>query len=226
MTARLVVADDSAILREGLVGLLERRGYEVVAQAARADDLARVVGELAAQGALPDGVVTDARMPPDMTDDGIRVAVDLRTAHPALAVMVVSQYVVPVHAQRLFALEGAGGTGYLLKDRVAEVDDFVASLDLVLSGGVVTGPEITRAMMSAGSPGLRELTEREREMLELMARGLSNGEIAAELVLSGAAVAKHVSNIFAKLGLAPGEDNRRVKAILHLLSARGDAPAW
>lgn len=226
MTARLVVADDSAILREGLVGLLERRGYQVVAQAARADELATVVHELADAGELPDGVVTDARMPPTMTDDGIRTAVELKSAHPGLSVLVVSQYVVPVHAQTLFSLEGAGGTGYLLKDRIAQVDDFIASLEVILAGGVVTGPEITRAMMRTGASGLGELTQRELEVLELMARGMSNAEITGELYLSGAAVAKHVSNIFSKLRLAPGEDNRRVKAILQYLAERGDAPAW
>ncbi|ACV05781.1 response regulator transcription factor [Kytococcus sedentarius] len=226
MSARLVVADDSAILREGLVGLLERRGYEVVAQVSRADDLADRVRELAAAGALPDGVVTDARMPPTMTDDGIRVAADLKEQFPELSVLVVSQYVVPVHAQRLFGLHGSGGAGYLLKDRVAQVEDFVASLEIILSGGVVTGPEVTRAMMRTGASGLGELTPREREVLELMARGLSNAEIASELFLSVAAVAKHVSNIFAKLHLAPGEENRRVRAILQYLAERGDAPAW
>ncbi|WP_462418159.1 response regulator transcription factor [Kytococcus sp. Marseille-QA3725] len=215
------MADDSAILREGLVGLLERRGHEVVGQESRADVLERVVDEAAARGDLPDVLITDVRMPPTMTDDGLRAAVALKERHPQLAVLVVSQYVAPVHAQRLFGLPqppGAGGAGYLLKDRVAEVVDFVDSLEVVARGGVVIDPEVTRAMMSRRSTGLDDLTAREREVLELMARGMSNGQIAEELVLSGAAVAKHVSNIFAKLHLAPDEENRRVRAILRYLS--------
>lgn len=227
MSARLVVADDSAILREGLAGLLERRGYEVLGQAADAPGLVDLVRDLTGSGRAPEAVVTDARMPPDMTDDGIRAAVQLKQERPGLSVLVVSQYVVPVHAQRLFALPQpprAGGVGYLLKDRISEVADFVSSLDLVLAGGVVTDPTVARAMMRSGASGLGQLSARELEVLELMARGLSNTQIAAELFVSGAAVAKHVSNIFAKLRLAPDEENRRVRAILAYLTEHGGGP--
>ena len=222
--ARLVVADDSVLLREGLVGLLERQGFEVVAQEGRADALVQCVRELAAGGALPDAVITDVRMPPGMSNDGLRAALDLKTEFPALGMLVVSQYVAPLYAQELFGLPtpaGAGGAGYLLKDRVAEVADFIRSLRLVLAGGVVIDPEVARAMVHSSRSGLGELSARELEVLELMARGLSNAEIADDLVLSGAAVAKHVSNIFAKLRLAPGEENRRVRAILAFLADAG-----
>lgn len=218
----LVVADDSALLREGLTGLLERQGFRVVAQEARADALVQRVRELAGEGHLPEAVVTDVRMPPTMTNDGLTAALTLKGEFPSLAVLVLSQYVAPRYAQELFALPpGSGGSGYLLKDRVAEVADFVSSLRVVLAGGVVIDPEVARAMMRASRSGLGDLTQRELEVLELMARGLSNAEIASELVLSGAAVAKHVSNIFAKLRLSPGEENRRVRAILAFLGQGG-----
>ena len=215
------MADDSALLREGLVGLLTRQGFDVVAREARADTLVARVRQLAADGEAPDAVITDVRMPPTMTNDGLHAALELKSELPALGVLVLSQYVAPLYAQELFALPsgpGSGGSGYLLKDRVAEVADFVASLRLVLSGGVVIDPDVARAMMRSSRSGLGELTQRELEVLELMARGLSNAQIAAELFLSGAAVAKHVSNIFMKLGLAPGEENRRVRAILAFLA--------
>lgn len=213
-----MVADDSALLREGLAGLLERQGFQVVAQESRADALVQQVRELAVTG-LPDAVITDVRMPPSMTNDGLSAAVTLKSEFPSLAVLVLSQYVAPRYAQELFALPpGSGGSGYLLKDRVADVADFVSSLRVVLAGGMVIDPEVARAMMRASRSGLGELTQRELEVLELMARGLSNAEIAGELVLSGAAVAKHVSNIFAKLRMAPGEENRRVRAILAFLA--------
>ncbi|MDO5080461.1 response regulator transcription factor [Buchananella hordeovulneris] len=218
----VVVADDSALLREGLVGLLERQGFTVTGTAQRADDLRARVEQLAAAGQLPDLVITDVRMPPTMTNDGLQAAIDLKTAHPRLAIIVLSQYVAAVYAQQLFALPagaGAGGAGYLLKDRVAEVADFIASVRVVLTGGVVIDPEVARAMMQSSRSGLGELTPRELEVLELMAQGLSNAQIAERLFLSGAAVAKHISAIFLKLGLEPGEENRRVRAILAFLAA-------
>lgn len=219
---RLVLADDAALLREGLAGLLQRQGFAVVAQESRADALRLTVDRLAAAGELPDVVVTDVRMPPTMTTDGLQAALDLKAAHPALGMLVLSQYVAAVYAQQLFSLPATGGgTGYLLKDRVAEVADFIGSLRVVAAGGVVIDPEVARAMMRTNRSGLGDLTQREFEVLELMARGLSNAQIADELVLSGAAVAKHVSNIFAKLRLDPSEENRRVRAILAFLADTG-----
>lgn len=156
-----------------------------------------------------------------MTNDGLIAAVDLKSAHPELSVLVVSQYVAPIYAQQLFSLPAspaAGGTGYLLKDRVAEVADFVHSLQVVAAGGVVIDPEVARAMMRSNRSGLGELSPREFEVLELMARGLSNTKSPKSSTCRGASVAKHVSNIFAKLGLDPKEDNRRVRAILAFLS--------
>lgn len=213
---RIVIADDSAILREGLAGLLERRGHEVVGRAGTAVELEGVIGTLSSH--LPDVVITDVRMPPEMGDDGLKAAVALRRAYPGLPVMVLSQYVAPAYAVALFDSPDAG-TGYLLKDRVSEVRDFLASLEVVAQGGTVIDPTVAQALMRSGRSGLGELSPREREVLELMSRGKSNKDIAAELVLSNAAVAKHVSNIFTKLRLDPSEDNRRVKAILQYLSA-------
>lgn len=159
-----------------------------------------------------------------MANDGLVAAIDLKTAHPGLSVMVLSQYLAPAAAQQLFALPsppGAGGSGYLLKDRVSHVVDFIDSLRLVVAGGVVIDPEVARAMMTTSRSGLGDLTRRELEVLELMAQGESNSQIAARLVLSGAAVAKHVSNIFTKLGLTPDEENRRVRAVLAFLAQDG-----
>ena len=219
---QVVLADDAALLREGLAGLLQRQGFEVVAQESRADALRQTVTQLAAEGRLPDVVVTDVRMPPTMTTDGLQAALDLKIAHPELSVLVLSQYVAAVYAQQLFSLPASsGGTGYLLKDRVAQVADFVGSLRIIVAGGVVIDPEVTRAMMRTSRSGLGDLSPREFEVLELMARGLSNAQIAEDLYLSGAAVAKHVSNIFAKLGLDPSEENRRVRAILAFLADAG-----
>lgn len=212
---RIVLADDSALLREGVAGLLERRGHEIVGQAATAPSLI----ELVESGPLPDIVVTDVRMPPNMADDGLKAAVSLRREFPSLAVMVLSQYVAPAYGVELFDVDTAG-TGYLLKDRVSEVADFLSSLEVVAQGGTVIDPTVAKALMASGRSGLAELTPREREVLELMSQGKSNKEIASALVLSAAAVAKHVSNIFLKLRLDPKEDNRRVKAILEYLAAR------
>ncbi len=212
---KIVLADDSALLREGVAGLLERRGHEIVGQAATAPSLI----ELVETGTLPDIVVTDVRMPPNRADDGLKAAVSLRREFPSLAVMVLSQYVAPAYAVELFDVDTAG-TGYLLKDRVSEVADFLSSLEVVAQGGTVIDPTVAKALMASGRSGLAELTPREREVLELMSQGKSNKEIASALVLSAAAVAKHVSNIFLKLRLDPKEDNRRVKAILEYLAAR------
>lgn len=253
MTAReplsIVIADDSALLREGVAGLVEKRGHEVLSMVGSADALVADVDDRHDDtGVLPDLVITDVRMPPGMRDDGLRAAVELRDRYPGLGIMVLSQYVAPAYARELFAGRrgggsgvtggmggtggtgaggmggmgaggmGTGGTGYLLKDRIGQIMDFLASVETVAAGGVVIDPDVAAALMRSGTSGLGALTPREREVLGLMARGMSNGQIAAELVLSGAAVAKHVSNIFAKLHLEPGEENRRVRAILEFLT--------
>ena len=231
---KIVIADDSALLREGVAGLVEKRGHEVIAMVDTAHGLvADIDDRLDDSGELPDLVITDVRMPPKMSDDGLRAAVELRERYPQLNVMVLSQYVAPAYARELFSPGGAGvgtgagssgssssgGTGYLLKDRVGQVLDFLGSLEVVAGGGVVIDPDVATALMQSGKSGLASLTAREREVLELMARGKSNKQIADDLVLSGAAVAKHVSNIFMKLHLEPGEENRRVRAILEFLTA-------
>ena len=155
-----------------------------------------------------------------MREDGLRAALTLRQRFPSLSIVVLSQYVAPAYARELFApgMSNGGGTGYLLKDRVGQVKDFLGALDVVANGGVVIDPDVATALMKSGRSGLGLLTAREREVLELMARGKSNAQIAQCLFLSGAAVAKHVSNIFMKLNLEPGEDNRRVRAILEFLT--------
>ncbi|MDK8759047.1 response regulator transcription factor [Corynebacterium sp. MSK151] len=235
---KIVIADDSALLREGVAGLVEKRGHEVIAMVDTAHGLvADIDDRFDDSGELPDLVITDVRMPPKMSDDGLRAAVELRERYPQLNVMVLSQYVAPAYARELFSSSGAGGsagvgtgvgssgssssggTGYLLKDRVGQVLDFLGSLEVVAGGGVVIDPDVATALMQSGKSGLASLTAREREVLELMARGKSNKQIADDLVLSGAAVAKHVSNIFMKLHLEPGEENRRVRAILEFLTA-------
>ena len=220
MAPSLVLADDSALLREGLAGLLERQGYDVIARESSAPGLVDCINRLDGQGRLPDAIITDVRMPPSMRNDGLEAALAIRRRHPAVAIMVLSQYVSATYAQQLFAAYApvdAGGTGYLLKDRVSEVADFLGSLRVVLAGGMVTDPEVARAMVRGSRSGLADLTPRELEVLELMARGLSNGQISAQMIVSRAAVAKHVSAIFLKLGLDPSEENRRVRAILAFL---------
>ena len=217
---RIVLAEDEALLREGLVMLLEHAGHDVVASVATATELVHVVkrGDPAVP---PDIVITDVRMPPGRTDDGLRAAIELRRDRPGLPILLLSQYLGNEYLQRL--LDSAeddprsGGVGYLLKDRVSEVADFLGSLRVVLAGGMVTDPEVARAMVRSSRSGLADLTPRELEVLELMARGLSNSQISAQMVVSGAAVAKHVSAIFLKLGLDPSEENRRVRAILAFL---------
>ena len=214
---KLVIADDSALLREGVAGLLTRRGHDIVGQASSATELASLIDATP----LPDLLITDVRMPPNMRDDGLTTALELRERHPGLNVLVLSQYVAAPYARELFGQNFGGGTGYLLKDRIAEVADFMSTCETVAAGGVVIDPEVASSLMNTSAPWLRALTPRELEVLELMAEGLSNAEISAKLYLSSAAVAKHVSSIFSKLGLSPDEDNRRVRAILMFLSERG-----
>ena len=173
-------------------------------------------------------LITDVRMPPGMSDDGLRAAVQIREKYPDLGIMVLSQYVAPAYAAQLFSSEQfslpgnhAGGTGYLLKERVSRVADFLNALQTVADGGVVVDPEVAVKLMRERGSALSSLTPRESEVLELMAQGLANEEIAAKLFLSGASVAKHIANVFMKLGLTPDEPNRRVRAVLAYLTATG-----
>jgi DNA-binding NarL/FixJ family response regulator len=213
---RVVIAEDSVLLREGLVRLLEDRGYEVAAAVADADELLAAVAEH-----NPDVVVTDIRMPPTHTDEGLRAAAELRKHHPEVGVLVLSQYIETTYATALLAAN-AGGVGYLLKDRVADAAEFVSAVDRVAAGGTALDPEVVTKLMRASRQigGLGGLTPREREVLELMAEGRSNAAIAEAMVISSGAVEKHVASIFGKLGLPSSEaDNRRVLAVLRYLRA-------
>ena len=215
---RLIIAEDSAILRDGLVALVTRRGHEVVDAVADADALLAHVAGHARAGRLPDVVVTDVRMPPTFTDEGLRAAVALRAAHPGLGVLVFSQYVETRFASELLAA-GAQGVGYLLKDRVADVGDFMDAIEQVARGRTVLDPEVVSQLLgSTADVALDRLTPREREVLELMAQGRSNAAIAATLFLSPGAVEKNVTSIFDRLDLPQDSaDNRRVLAVLRFL---------
>jgi DNA-binding NarL/FixJ family response regulator len=211
---RLVVADDSVLMRQGIVAVLENAGFDVVAQAGDADDLVRKVG-----AHKPDVAIIDVRMPPDNTDDGLRAAIKLRAEHPELRVLVLSQYVEPDYAQALLS-GNAAGVGYLLKDRVSDVEHFVDAVERVAGGGSALDPEVVSHLVGRQQPDspVERLTPREREVLELMAEGRSNAAIAQEFVVSERAVEKHVTSIFTKLGLAPAStDHRRVLAVLAYL---------
>jgi DNA-binding NarL/FixJ family response regulator len=208
---RVVIAEDGALLREGLVGLLEDRGHQVCAAVPDADALLTAVAEH-----RPDVAVVDIRMPPTHTDEGVRAALRLRRDHPGTGVLVLSQYIETRYATQL--LRGnASGVGYLLKDRVADVAEFVDALTRVAAGGTALDPEVVSRLLGTGR-SLATLTRREREVLALMAEGRSNAAIAAALTVTGGVVEKHVANIFSKLGLPPAEaDNRRVLAVLRSL---------
>jgi DNA-binding NarL/FixJ family response regulator len=213
---RVVIAEDAAMMREGLVRLLEDRGHQVCAAVADAGALLAAV-----ERDKPDVAVVDIRMPPTHTDEGLRAALELRRSHPTTGVLVFSQYIETRYAARL--LEGsAAGVGYLLKDRVADVAEFADALARVAAGGTALDPEVVRQLLRASrhAGGVATLTAREREVLALMAEGRSNAGIARSLVISGGAVEKHVASIFAKLGLPPSEgDNRRVLAVLQYLGS-------
>ncbi|MEU6484973.1 response regulator transcription factor [Streptomyces sp. NPDC046887] len=217
---RVVIAEDSVLLREGLTRLLTDRGHEVVAGVGDGEALIKTVAELAAEAALPDVVVADVRMPPTHTDEGIRAAVRLRRDHPGIGVLVLSQYVEERYATELMAGNG-GGVGYLLKDRVAEVREFVDAVVRVAGGGTALDPEVVAQLLgrSRKQDVLAALTPREREVLALMAEGRTNSAIAKALTVSEGAVEKHVSNIFQKLGLSQSDgDHRRVLAVLTYLN--------
>ena len=211
---RVVVAEDSVLLREGIVMLLENAGFEVVGQAGDAEDLVRKVG-----AHKPDVAVVDVRMPPGNADDGLRAAILLRSRQPGLGVLVLSQYVEPAYAQALL-VDTAEGVGYLLKDRVGDVERFIEAVRRVGSGGSALDPEVVRHLMgrAGGEDALELLTARERETLELMAEGRSNRAIAETFGVSERAVEKNVTSIFGKLGLAhTPDDHRRVLAVLAYL---------
>ncbi|MEV7601129.1 response regulator transcription factor [Kitasatospora sp. NPDC089797] len=217
---RVVLAEDAVLLRAGLVELLGRVGHQVVAAVGDAGELARAV-----DAERPDIVITDVRMPPDFRDEGLRAAVELRSRHRGLPVLVLSQYVATAYATQLFGTDAStdGGLGYLLKDRVGEVTDFLDALERVAGGQTVLDPEVVRVLLqqrTADAP-LKRLTPREREVLGLMAEGLNNQSIAQRLTVTEASVVKHSSNIFMKLDLDPVEGNRRVLAVLAYLRGGG-----
>ena len=218
---RVVIAEDSVLLREGLTRLLSDRGHEVVAGVGDAESLIEAVERLADRGELPEVVVADVRMPPTHTDEGLRAAVRLRQRHPDLGVLVLSQYVEEQYATELIA-GSSRGVGYLLKDRVADVREFVEAVGRVAAGGTALDPEVVAQLLgrSRKQDVLAGLTPREREVLGLMAEGRTNSAIAKQLVVSHGAVEKHVSNIFMKLGLAQSDaDHRRVLAVLTYLNS-------
>ncbi|MFJ8039677.1 response regulator [Kitasatospora sp. NPDC096147] len=213
MPLRVTVAEDAVLLREGLVGLLQRFGHQVTAAVGDADALVAAV-----EAARPDLVVTDVRMPPTETDDGLRAAVRLRAEHPRLPVVVLSQYVEQSYAARLLDSGRGEGVGYLLKERVGAVAEFMATLERVAAGGTVVDPEVIQQLVRLRQDPLERLSAREREVLALMAQGRSNANLAADLFISDAAVNKHIGNIFSKLDLPVDVDgHRRVLAVLRFL---------
>ncbi|WP_407703950.1 response regulator [Streptomyces smaragdinus] len=210
-----MLAEDSVLLREGLTALLDRFGHRTVAAVGDADALPGAVAEHG-----PDIVVTDVRMPPGDGDDGLRAALALRAARPGLPVLVLSQYVQRAYAAELLDSGDGSGVGYLLKDRIGQVEEFARAVEEVAAGGTVIDPEVVRQLLRRQRDPLERLTPREREVLGLIATGRSNAAIARELVVTEAAVGKHVGNILAKLDLPPAEDtHRRVLAVLAFLSA-------
>ncbi len=224
---RVVIAEDSAVVRAGLAEILADRGHDVVAAVGNGEALLAAVAEY-----YPDVTVVDVRMPPGYTDEGLQAAIEIRRHYPATGVLVFSQYIETRYAADLLgATPGvspgtphrpAAGVGYLLKDRVADVGEFIEALSRVAAGGTALDPEVISQLLAASRRGdaLGDLTHRERDVLALMAEGRSNSAIAAILVVSERAVEKHVSNIFSKLGLAPSDaDHRRVLAVLRYLEA-------
>ncbi|MFN8201880.1 MAG: response regulator transcription factor [Solirubrobacteraceae bacterium] len=213
---RVVVADDSVLLREGVVRLLQEAGFDVVAQAGDAEDLLRKVG-----AHHPDVAIVDVRMPPTHTDEGLRAAAEIRERYPQTAVLVLSQVIETGSALELLTAS-AESVGYLLKDRVADLDRFTEAVRRVAEGGSALDPEVVSTLLGRRrrDDPLADLTGREREVLGLMAEGRSNAAIAEALVITERAVEKHVTSIFSKLGLSPAaEDHRRVLAVLAYLRA-------
>jgi len=215
---RVVLGEDHALLREGLVRLLELHGFEVVAAVADGPALADALAEH-----QPDVAVVDVRLPPTFTDEGLRVAIAARAERPGLPVLVLSQYVEQLYARELLA-DGRGGVGYLLKDRVSDVAAFVAAVRQVAGGGTAMDPEVIAQLLVRHDrePAVASLTPREREVLALMAEGRSNAAIAERMFVTEKAVSKHTNNIFMRLGLPPSaDDNRRVLAVIAYLEGVG-----
>jgi DNA-binding NarL/FixJ family response regulator len=211
---RIVIGEDQLLLREGLARLLEEEGHEVVGSAGDGPGLVRK-----AKAHRPDLVIADVRMPPSQTDEGLRAALEIRDAEPEIGILVLSHHVEVRYAVELLS-ENASGVGYLLKQRVADLDRFFAALERIAAGGSVIDPEVVSAMLGrAKRDPIEELTPRQREVLALMAEGRTNAGIAAELVITEKAVAKHVAAIFEALGLPPTADgHRRVLAVIRYLS--------
>jgi DNA-binding NarL/FixJ family response regulator len=218
---RVVIAEDQALLREGIVALLKDKGIDVVAQAEDADGLRRILA-----GHKPDLAIVDVRLPPSFTDEGIRAALEARKTYPGLGVLILSQYVEPVYTAELLD-SGEGGIGYLLKERVGDVKAFIGAVESVARGGTALDREVVSELVrrrdpSGGDGALSGLTPRETEVLGLMAEGRTNTAIARALVVTPGAVEKHISNIFSKLDLpATDEDHRRVLAVLTFLRQEG-----
>jgi DNA-binding NarL/FixJ family response regulator len=211
---RVVIAEDSTLLRQGLTLLLTEAGHSVVASAGDGEGFLRAVA-----ADQPDAVVVDVRMPPTFTDEGLRAAIVVRDRWPEIGVLVLSQWVEERYATELISGRPRG-VGYLLKDRVADVTEFLDALKRVADGGSALDPEVVAQLLARSRHPLGSLTPREREVLALMAEGRSNSAIADTLVVSGGAVEKHINNIFTKLGLAPSErDQRRVLAVLRYLES-------
>jgi DNA-binding NarL/FixJ family response regulator len=211
---RVAIAEDSVLLRDGLARLLEDSGFDVVAQCGTADDLLRKVRSFP-----PDVAIVDIRLPPTHNDEGLRAALEIRASHPSVGILVLSQYIELGLALKLVS-ESADGVGYLLKDRITDVDEFVAAVRRVAAGGSALDPKIVSTLLSRhrSDDPLTQLTPREREVLELMATGSSNQGIADELVITLRAVEKYVSTIFTKLGLpSTKSESRRVLAVLLFL---------
>ncbi|MFD9268918.1 response regulator [Streptomyces goshikiensis] len=212
---RAVIAEDSVLLRIGLVRVLEMAGFEVAAETGDGESLLAAV-----ETHRPELALVDVRMPPGFTDEGVRAALRIREASPATAVLLLSQYVEERYAADLLATQSRAGIGYLLKQRVADVEEFIDALRRVAGGGTALDPQVVAQLLlrRGGSDPLSRLTPREREVLALMAEGRSNGGIAAALVVSESAVAKHINSIFAKLDLSAADgDHRRVLAVLRFL---------
>jgi DNA-binding NarL/FixJ family response regulator len=213
---RVVIADDSVLLREGIAALLDDTGFEIIAQCGTADELLMIV-----RSYRPDIAIVDIRMPPTHTDEGLRAAQEIRERYPGTSVLVLSQYIESGYALDLLA-DSAEGVGYLLKDRVSDVREFAAAVQRVADGGTALDPAVVSRLVGSrrGKGPLDELSAREREVLELMAEGRSNQGISARLVITERAVEKHVTNIFQKLRLpAASDDHRRVLAVLTYLRA-------